>query len=88
MTAEPTFKLLKEYQFRVPMDVWLDVHAETLEEAVKVLNSQLPLFEVPLQAPGLVQRALLDVKSDVSAKDVVTVYNFRTGEHEDPANEH
>ena len=72
---------MKEYHFKRG-DVWLDVHAATPEEAVKIINSQLHLLEEPLQAPGLIQRVLLDVLSKFSVEDLSASYDLETGESE------
>ena len=72
---------LKEYQFKRE-SVWLDVHANTPEEAVKIINSQLHLLDEPLQAPGLIQRVQIDVRKEFSVDDLVASYDLETGESE------
>ena len=72
---------MKEYQFKRG-GVWLDVHAATPEEAVKIINSQLHLLDEPLQAPGLIQRVQLDVCEEFSVEDLSASYDLETGESE------
>lgn len=63
--------MCKEYQFRVG-NVILDVHAKSSKEAAELLNSQLPLLDDPLPAPGLIQRVVVDVPA-VSEDDIVEI---------------
>ena len=64
---------MKEYQFKIPSNVWLDVHAETEEEAVETLNSALHLLDEPLLAPGPIQRVQVDVRQPVSKLNIVNI---------------
>jgi hypothetical protein len=74
---------MKEYQFKIPQGVWLDVHADTPEDAVILLNSQLHLLDEPLQAPGRIQRVQVDVREPVSVKDIVGTFDLDSGESQD-----
>ena len=74
---------MKEYQFKIPngvSGVWLDVHAETEEEAVETLNAALHLLDEPLPAPWPIQRVQIDVREPVSKANIVSVYDLKTGE--------
>ena len=75
---------MKEYQFKVPNGVWLDVHALSEEEAVETLNASLHLLDEPLPAPGLIQRVQVDVREPVTAANIVEVYDLDTGEAHTP----
>jgi len=75
---------MKEYQFKIPNGVWLDVHADTEEEAVETLNAALHLLDEPLPAPGCIQRVQVDVREPVSHENIVSVYDLDTGESYTP----
>jgi hypothetical protein len=66
---------MTEYQFKIPAGVWLDIQADTAEEAVVLLNSQMHLFDEPLPAPGLIQRVQVDNRKPVTIENLVAVYN-------------
>lgn len=70
---------MKEYQFKIP-GMWLDVHAESEEEAVNIINASLYLLEEPLPAPGRIQRIQPDVQTPLTAKNIVSVYDLDSGE--------
>jgi len=75
---------MKEYQFKVPNGVWLDVHADSEKEAVETLNASLPLLDEPLPAPGRIQRVQVDVREPVTAANIMSVYDLDTGESHTP----
>jgi hypothetical protein len=66
---------MKEYQFKVG-NVWLDVHAESKAEAVRIVNEELPKLDEPLPAPGRLQRVQLNIRNQLTAKDIVSVYDM------------
>jgi len=79
---------MKEYQFKVPNGVWLDVHADSEKEAVETLNADLHLLEEPLPAPGRIQRVQIDIRKPITAANIVSVYDFDMSEshtHNDKA---
>ncbi len=71
---------MKEFQFKIPDGVWVDVHAETAGEAVELLNSQLHLLDEPLPAPGLLRRIQIDARRPVTIGEIAAVFDLKTGE--------
>jgi hypothetical protein len=71
---------MKEYQFKVPSGVWLDVHANTEDEAVAIVNASLDLLDEPLSAPGAIQRVQVDVQEPMTRNNIEYVYDLDTGE--------
>ena len=67
---------MQEYQFSISCRLWLDVEAETKEEAVEKVNSSLHLLEEPLSAPGEILRVVVDINRDVVPEDVEIVYKL------------
>ena len=71
---------MKEYQFRVPNGVWLDVEAETEYEAVEIVNASLHLLDEPLPAPGDIKRVQVDARELMTRNNIETIYDLETGE--------
>ena len=69
---------MKEYQFILP--TWIDVHADSVDEAVKTLNASLHLLDEPFPAPGRIQRVQVDTRKPVTKADIVSVQDLYTGE--------
>ena len=67
---------MKEYQFKVPYGVWLDVHANSKKEAVAILNADLHLLDEPLPAPGRIQRVQIDTRQPVTAANIASIYDL------------
>lgn len=64
----------------VELQLWMDIHADTAEEAVETLNASLSLLDEPLPAPGPIQRVQLNVNDIVGVGDIVYVYDLDKGE--------
>ncbi len=75
---------MKEYQFKVLNEVYLDVYADSEAEAVETLNASLHLLDEPLPAPGRIQRVLVDVQEPVTSANIESVYDLDTGESYTP----
>ena len=70
---------MKEYQFKIPNGVWVDVNANTKAEAVKLLNGALHLLDEPFTGPGPIVRVQVDTRTRVSRKNIVSVYDLEKG---------
>jgi hypothetical protein len=68
---------MKEFQFKINKGFWLDVHAESEQEAVDLLNSQLHFLNEPLPAPGRIQRVQLDTIDSVTVEDIASTFDFK-----------
>ena len=68
---------MNEYQFKLQGSFWLDVHANTKDEAVRLLNDSLHLLDEPLPGPGPIQRVLVDARDPVTLDNIESSYNLR-----------
>jgi hypothetical protein len=66
---------MREYQFKVPAGVWLDVDAKNEAEAVKKVNEGLALLDEALPAPGPLKRVQVDNRQPLTKKDIVCIYS-------------